>query len=98
MLRGLRTLAVRMERHCDNAERVAAFLVGRSTQRFGRWLGLAYGFIAGGIGALGVVIAALSDSMVLLFASLFVYGSGTATIAMLVPKPRRWAGARSLPA
>ena len=25
-LRGLRTLAVRMERHCDNAERVAAFL------------------------------------------------------------------------
>ncbi len=26
MLRGLRTLAVRMERHCDNAERVAAFL------------------------------------------------------------------------
>ncbi|WP_017577007.1 MFS transporter [Nocardiopsis kunsanensis] len=58
---------------------LAAFLVGRSTQRFGRRLGLAYGFIAGGIGALGVVIAALSDSMVLLFASLFVYGSGTAT-------------------
>ena len=28
-LRGLRTLAVRMERHCDNAERVAAFLAGR---------------------------------------------------------------------
>jgi cystathionine gamma-synthase len=27
VLRGLRTLAVRMERHCDNAERVAAFLV-----------------------------------------------------------------------
>ncbi|MFL6063576.1 MAG: cystathionine gamma-synthase [Friedmanniella sp.] len=26
VLRGLRTLAVRMERHCDNAERVAAFL------------------------------------------------------------------------
>jgi cystathionine gamma-synthase len=26
-LRGLKTLAVRMERHCDNAERVAAFLV-----------------------------------------------------------------------
>jgi cystathionine gamma-synthase len=25
-LRGLRTLAVRMERHCDNAERVVAFL------------------------------------------------------------------------
>ncbi|HET8559533.1 MAG TPA: cystathionine gamma-synthase, partial [Marmoricola sp.] len=27
-LRGLRTLAVRMERHCDNAERVAEFLSG----------------------------------------------------------------------
>jgi cystathionine gamma-synthase len=26
VLRGLKTLAVRMERHCDNAERVAAFL------------------------------------------------------------------------
>ena len=26
--RGLKTLAVRMERHCDNAERVAEFLVG----------------------------------------------------------------------
>ena len=26
VLRGLRTLAVRMERHCDNAEQVAAFL------------------------------------------------------------------------
>jgi cystathionine gamma-synthase len=28
-LRGLKTLAVRMERHCDNAERVAEFLTGR---------------------------------------------------------------------
>jgi cystathionine gamma-synthase len=28
-LRGLKTLAVRMERHCDNAERVAAFLRAR---------------------------------------------------------------------
>ncbi len=28
VLRGLRTLAVRMERHCDNAEKVAAFLAG----------------------------------------------------------------------
>ena len=26
VLRGLRTLAVRMDRHCDNAEQVAAFL------------------------------------------------------------------------
>ena len=28
-LRGLKTLAVRMERHCDNAERVAGFLVAQ---------------------------------------------------------------------
>lgn len=28
VLRGLKTLAVRMERHCDNAERVVEFLVG----------------------------------------------------------------------
>ena len=29
VLRGLKTLAVRMERHCDNAERVAGFLCSR---------------------------------------------------------------------
>lgn len=58
---------------------LAAYLVGRSTQRFGRRLGLAYGFIAGGIGALGVVIAAIADNVPLLFGALFVYGSGTAT-------------------
>jgi cystathionine gamma-synthase len=28
VLRGLKTLAVRMERHCDNAERIAGFLAG----------------------------------------------------------------------
>lgn len=58
---------------------LAAYLVGRSTQRFGRRRGLAYGFIAGGLGALGVVIAAVADSVPLLFLSLLVYGSGTAT-------------------
>jgi cystathionine gamma-synthase len=30
VLRGLKTLAVRMERHCDNAERVAAFLANHA--------------------------------------------------------------------
>ncbi len=30
VLRGLKTLAVRMERHCDNAERVAAFLTNHA--------------------------------------------------------------------
>ena len=29
-LRGLKTLAVRMERHCDNAERIAALLAASS--------------------------------------------------------------------
>ena len=58
---------------------LAAFLVGRSTQRFGRRLGLASGFLAGGVGALGVIVAAVAGSMPLLFASLFVYGAGTAT-------------------
>src|SRR5690606_38584041 len=29
-LRGVKTLAVRMERHCDNAERIAEFLTGHS--------------------------------------------------------------------
>lgn len=58
---------------------LAAYLVGRSTQRLGRRLGLAYGFIAGAIGALGVVGASVIDHVPLLFAALFVYGSGTAT-------------------
>lgn len=58
---------------------LAAYLVGRSTQSFGRRMGLAFGFIAGGLGAFGVVIAAIADNVPLLFASLFVYGSGTAT-------------------
>lgn len=58
---------------------LAAYLVGRSTNRFGRRMGLAFGFIAGGLGALGVVIAAVAGNIPLLFSSLFVYGSGTAT-------------------
>ncbi|MGG5253427.1 MFS transporter [Neobacillus sp. SM06] len=57
----------------------AALIVGRLSQRFGRRLGLASGFIAGGIGAIGVVIAALTNNIMLLFASLFIYGGGTAT-------------------
>ncbi|QFF98037.1 MFS transporter [Psychrobacillus glaciei] len=57
----------------------AAFIVGRLSQRFGRRLGLATGFLAGGLGAIGVVIAAISDNIFLLFASLLVYGAGSAT-------------------
>lgn len=58
---------------------LAAFLVGRFSQRFGRRYGLSFGFLAGGIGAIGVVIAANINSIVLLFLSLFIYGAGTST-------------------
>ncbi|MGO1183765.1 MAG: MFS transporter [Micrococcaceae bacterium] len=58
---------------------LAAFLVGQSTQRFGRRVGLAYGFLAGGLGAVGVVAAAVLNSLPLLFVALFIYGAGTAT-------------------
>lgn len=57
----------------------AALVVGRLSQRFGRRAGLATGFFAGGIGAIGVVISALTNNIVLLFASLLIYGAGTAT-------------------
>jgi len=58
---------------------LSAFLVGRISQRFGRRYGLSFGFIAGGIGAVGVIIAATIDSLPLLFISLFIYGAGTST-------------------
>lgn len=58
---------------------LAAFLVGRVTQQAGRRVGLGAGFMAGGLGALGVVLAAVVDSPLLLFAALLVYGAGTAT-------------------
>ena len=57
----------------------AALFVGRLSQRYGRRLGLAAGFLAGGIGAMGVILAAVSHSIVILFASLLVYGAGSAT-------------------
>lgn len=58
---------------------LAAYLVGQSTGRWGRRLGLFGGFAAGGLGAFGVVAAAVTDNVPLLFAALFVYGAGTAT-------------------
>lgn len=58
---------------------LAALLVGRLSQRFGRRLGLATGFLSGGIGAIGVVLAAVLQNVPLLFLSLLVYGAGTAT-------------------
>lgn len=58
---------------------IAAFIVGKLSQRYGRRIGLTAGFITGGLGAIGVVVAALINSVFLLFAALLVYGAGTAT-------------------
>ena len=57
----------------------AALIVGRLSNRFGRRMGLATGFITGGLGALGVILAAIVNNVFLLFISLFIYGAGTAT-------------------
>ncbi|WP_283750045.1 MFS transporter [Bacillus cereus] len=58
---------------------VAAFFVGKLSQKYGRRIGLATGFIVGGLGAIGVVLAALTNNIILLLVSLLIYGSGTAT-------------------
>lgn len=58
---------------------LAAFLVGRATQRKGRRIGLGAGFTIGAIGAVGVISAAAADNVAFLMVSLFVYGSGSAT-------------------
>lgn len=58
---------------------LTAYLVGRVSQRAGRRVGLGLGFAAGGLGAVGVVVAAAVDSVPLLFLSFVVYGAGTAT-------------------
>ncbi|MFZ3578334.1 MFS transporter [Virgibacillus sp. DJP39] len=57
----------------------AALMVGTLSQQFGRRMGLAIGFLSGGMGAIGVVISAVSGNVILLFISLFIYGAGTAT-------------------
>ena len=57
----------------------AALLVGRISQRSGRRAGLSLGFIAGGVGAAGVVLAAVTNNVILLFIALLIYGAGTAT-------------------
>ncbi|GAA1238320.1 MFS transporter [Janibacter melonis] len=58
---------------------LTAYLVGRVSQRRGRRVGLGAGFVAGGVGAAGVVVAAALDAVPLLLVALFVYGAGTAT-------------------
>lgn len=58
---------------------LTAFLVGRLARRRGRRISLAAGFLAGGLGAVGVVVAAATANVALLFAALFGYGAGSAT-------------------
>ncbi|WP_223200046.1 MFS transporter [Paenibacillus sp. 37] len=57
---------------------VAAFIIGRFSQRYGRRIGLAGGFLTGGFGAIGVIVATVHNSIFLLFISLVIYGFGTA--------------------
>jgi MFS family permease len=57
----------------------AAVGVGRMSQRWGRRAGLSAGYFTGALGSLGVVIAATSSNVVLLFVSLLVYGAGVST-------------------
>lgn len=58
---------------------LSAYLVGRISQNLGRRLGLSLGFLGGGIGAIGVIIATVLGNVWLLFFSLFIYGAGTST-------------------
>src|SRR5690625_3911794 len=58
---------------------LSAYSVGRLSQRYGRRLGLSIGFIAGGLGAVGVILATIYDHVFALFLSLFIYGAGTST-------------------
>lgn len=57
----------------------AAYLVGKFSERYGRRFGLAGGYLVGAAGAVGVIAAAITNSAVLLFISLIIYGSGMAT-------------------
>lgn len=57
---------------------VAAYLIGRFSQQFGRRKGLAGGFLLGGLGGIGIILAAVLHHIPLLFISLFIYGAGMA--------------------
>lgn len=57
----------------------SAVAVGRISQRWGRRPGLSLGYLVGALGAAGVVLAAVLDSVVVLFVALVVYGAGSAT-------------------
>ncbi|PJN54439.1 hypothetical protein PAEVO_11600 [Paenibacillus sp. GM2FR] len=81
---------------------LGAWYIGRLTQQYGRGPGLAAGFLAGGIAAIGVILAAVYQNIYLLFASLLIYGAGTATNMQAryagtdLAKPSQRAGAVSM--
>ena len=56
-----------------------AYLVGKLSQKYGRRPGLATGFFVGSMGAVGVIVSAVADNLVMLLISLLIYGVGTAT-------------------
>lgn len=58
---------------------IAAYVIGRLSQRSGRRIGLSTGYLAGALGGAGIIAAAVTDSIVLLFLSLIIYGSGMST-------------------
>lgn len=58
---------------------IGAYIVGVITQRKGRRLGLATGFLLGGGGAVAIIISTVLNNIPLLFISLLIYGFGTAT-------------------
>lgn len=55
------------------------FTCGTAISTFWTPIGLTAGFLASGVGAIGVVISATTNNIFLLFASLLIYGAGTAT-------------------
>ncbi|WP_132424333.1 MFS transporter [Pseudonocardia endophytica] len=57
----------------------AAVGVGRLSQARGRRPGLTLGYVVGAVGAMGVVVTAVTANVVLLFVALLVYGAGTST-------------------
>lgn len=58
---------------------LAALLVGKITAKRGRRLGLASGFLIGGVGALLIIAATIINHITLLLVALIIYGFGTAT-------------------
>lgn len=58
---------------------VAAKLIGNLSQKSGRRVGLSVGYFVGAVGAAGIVLSASLNNLPLLFISLLLYGSGTAT-------------------